>query len=1379
MKKFISVLSSLCLAASSLVSALPSQLTASAASVKAGNIAYDLIPEGKDYTTSGGYNVVDVEPGETLTIDWIVSNDAAEIGGLEFTFDTSKVTVDTSTVKRGSAYKIAPTINTDNTGEITYVFATDKIFHAEDKAVILSMGVTAPTAKGSYSIGLKSGEHQIAAGHEKGVQYDYTFTGITLNVGGETTPGSSSSSASSTSTTKADPNAIVYDLVPAGLTYTFDGTNNVVNVAAGDVVAVNWTVKNDAAEVGGLEFTFDTSKVAAVTDVKRGAAYKIAPNINPDIDGQVTYVFATDKIFHAEDGAVIMSMNVTAPSGNGDYTIGLKAGENQISAGHEKGSKNDYVFHGLTLHVSETEETESSEVTPAGKANWTIDTKVVAGGSDVALPVMVTGDAGTAGFVVKFKYDADLTFNGFTWGDQYTAADDTMFNKDDVVVVWANAKGVDEKADGDILYLNFTAPDAAGEYPVEFVSIEAVNFDQQALTITQKNGAVIVEETTTTSSEQTTTEQTTTEKTTTEETTSSEQTTSTTDSDVTPAGKANWTIDTKVVAAGAEVALPVIVDGDEGTAGFVVQFKYDGSLTFNGFTWGDQYTAADDTMFNKNDVVVVWANAKGIDEKADGNILYLNFTAPSAAGEYPVEFVSIEAVNFDQQALTITQKNGAVIVEETTATTTEETTTETSATESATTESETESTTEEITTTQSATESTTTVSSTTESTTSSESAETTTNTTSTSQIIPQGVCVWDIDDVVGRADTTVKVPVYVLSDQGVAGFAAQFSVPEGFEITGMTWGDAYGNADEVMWNPVDKVLVWADPEGKTQVAEKGSVLAVLEVKIPADAVVGTKYPINFVGEIDAHDGNDQPVDVTGIGGSITIIPNDTVVLGVQDTEGTPGSKVDIPLDMILDPGTGSFTVKLDIPDGLTIDSITFDPEYEANGTFTWDPDTKTLTWTKNEGSDFTPDDRHTIATITVVVPEDAEPGTKYPIGAESVTATDKDGNPLDYIFEGGTLTVIPKDETETTESGTTTTEETTTQSVATETTTTQSVTTETSTTESATSDTTASESETTETTTTVSIVTETSTTESTKTETSTTESVPSDTTTEQTTTTQSETTTSATETTVTTEESKADETSVVTSYTITFDPPTRVNYWSHDDRTFKESGGLNGMNATLTVYKYYVDADGVQQATPFETKELNITAFTNPEENENSPLKIWNNETTASLGKDDWTFEESLDAEHSNKYNLKAYYTYSDDINDPDFDVNGGLPLELGQFNIYIGVKGDYNLDNHVDASDAQSTLQYYVNNLAQIPTSLNEDPELDGEDGLVFFLINVHYRQGRTSADALEDPRTVQADDAQMILQYYVDNLAELGHTWTDIVGYDYLDYFYGDVIE
>ena len=121
--------------------------------------------------------------------------------------------------------------------------------------------------------------------------------------------------------------------------------------------------------------------------------------------------------------------------------------------------------------------------------------------------------------------------------------------------------------------------------------------------------------------------------------------------------------------------------------------------------------------------------------------------------------------------------------------------------------------------------------------------------------------------------------------------------------------------------------------------------------------------------------------------------------------------------------------------------------------------------------------------------------------------------------------------------------------------------------------------------------------------------------------------------------------------------------------------------------------------------------------------------------------------------------------------------MKLGDHTIFIGVKGDYNLDDKVSVDDAQSTLKFYTNYYVAGNTNfkLNEDQELDGVDGLVFYLINVRFRKGSSRDDPLDNPQTVGADDAQCILKYYTQkDVAGLDTSWEKVVGYDLIDEFY-----
>lgn len=109
--------------------------------------------------------------------------------------------------------------------------------------------------------------------------------------------------------------------------------------------------------------------------------------------------------------------------------------------------------------------------------------------------------------------------------------------------------------------------------------------------------------------------------------------------------------------------------------------------------------------------------------------------------------------------------------------------------------------------------------------------------------------------------------------------------------------------------------------------------------------------------------------------------------------------------------------------------------------------------------------------------------------------------------------------------------------------------------------------------------------------------------------------------------------------------------------------------------------------------------------------------------------------------------------NDADLSVTGPT--------VYIGVKGDADLNGVVAIADAQKVLSYYAQAAAQVEMDpLNEDANLVT---LAYFLADVDTEStaGADSADGV-----LQIADAQAILAYYSQNAAELNPTWDEILG-------------
>ena len=329
--------------------------------------------------------------------------------------------------------------------------------------------------------------------------------------------------------------------------------------------------------------------------------------------------------------------------------------------------------------------------------------------------------------------------------------------------------------------------------------------------------------------------------------------------------------------------------------------------------------------------------------------------------------------------------------------------------------------------------------------------------------------------------------------------------------------------------------------------------------------------------------------------------------------------------------------------------------------------------------------------------------------------------------------------------------ETTTTTTTGDTTTTTSTTTTSSDTTTTSATTTSSDTTTTSATTTSSDTTTTSatTTSSDTTTTSATTTSSSDTTTTSTTTTSSNTTTTTTTTT----------TNVVTSvstYYVTAD--TDYAFYLNTEETFSEEQVKNAK-----VHVSYVDVT--------TDEEGNVVSVGDPVEED---IDI------ANIGFGDATPENTYVADRTDGFDYDVTLTYEgEDITAPDGTVllaNGAaLANEAGEkitVKAYIGVKGDANLDNKVDATDASAVLTYYANLLTgksadEVVLSTSQLAKNDAVyEQFAAFLVDVNASLSDRALTKADRDKDINAIDASYILTFFADRAAtenEKYNTLTD----------------
>ena len=972
----------------------------------------------------------------------------------------------------------------------------------------------------------------------------------------------------------------------------------------------------------------------------------------------------------------------------------------------------------------------------AGAVTYVVPTVTAAAGDEVSMPVQVLGDPGTAGVVIDLESDARLGYVGYTAG-VYAGG---QWNQAKLIYSWSSGEGENVTADNEAAMFNvtFKVPDDAkpGDvFPITFESAEAVDTFGSNIDVVTVDGAIIIPDVTTTTTEEVTT------TTTAAETTTTAAPVTTTLPD---AGAVTYVVPTVTAAAGDEVSMPVQVLGDPGTAGVVIDLESDARLGYVGYTAG-VYAGG---QWNQAKLIYSWSSGEGENVTADNEAAMFNvtFKVPDDAkpGDvFPITFESAEAVDTFGSNIDVVTVDGAIIIPDVTTTTTAaetttttaaattttaaetttttaaattttaaETTTTTEEVTTTTTAAETTTTTEEVTTTTTAAETTTTTEEVTTTTTAAETTTTTaaattttapatTTTTAESTTVTTGRVNYQIAEVEAQPGEKVPVPVYVINDTGTLGLTVQFTADSRLKYQSNAAGNAYTGMP--VWDAASYTLNWSLDTAET--AKSGAVLTTLTYKVPDDAQPGDRFPVEFVVEnCSTVDENGNALTVGYFNGAIYIPDPDatttstteapvttttttttpeavtttapvtttsetistTMTTGrvnyqIAEVEAQPGEKVPVPVYVVNDTGTLGLTVQFTADSRLKYQSNAAGNAY--TGMPVWDAASYTLNWSLDTAE--TAKSGAVLTTLTYKVPDDAQPGDRFPVEfvVENCSTVDENGNALTVGYFNGAIYIPDPDATTTS--------------------------------------------------TTEALVTTTTTTTTTAAETTVTSS--------------EVTTVSTTETSETGGSETTTETSVSQSFSFT--EPTRVCYWSHDNRPFD----LEGLKVILQETIFIIHEDGIVVEAEEQPAAVDITE---------QCKTIFCNDKQVATPED--TYETQI-----YKYML-------------EFAYEGNPDVIVGTHQVLIGVKGDTNLSGDVTVADAVEILMYRADMMANPnnPTYVfNEDPDLHK---LGYFLGNV---------DCIKEGDDLNVADAVNILMFRAEVLANGSATWEQIVGYDLID--------
>ena len=825
---------------------------------------------------------VKAKAGSTVKMDIIVDGQSdLAVAGAQFDINATSPIKLSAADKTCAAYSSALTANVD-TAE--FAFGEDKgaANIAADGAVIASLTFTVPAgASGVYPV--KWDDVMVTDTNGKDITSQVTLKDGSITV-------------------EAGVNGAVTWEIPT------------VHAKAGSTAKMEIAAKVGTAslEVAGAQFTVSSDKFALASVGKNSAAYSANVTSNTATN-EIAFANAKGGQVAAEDGAIVAVVNFDIPAGTPAGKYPVIWGKNAFVS--------DTNGNDITSLVELVDGMIIVDDVTDGDITWTIEKKHAKPGDTVELEATVTvGEKNLAVGGAQFDLPVSdpIALAGAAGSDAYSAP--VSFNKDTNEFAFANkiGEGVEAKDGSTVIKLTYKVSETAkpGEYPISWT--EAFVSDTNGADITAKisfvDGAIIIDDETTTSTSTTSTDVTTTTSTsapvntTTTSTSTGEGTTTTTTTTVTaPDGAILWQISEVTAVPGETVEVPVLVL-DPNKVNLPIggaQFKVTAdTVVYTSVSGSDAYGAK--VVANPATFEFAFADEKG-NEMAAANgakVMTLSYTVPKGTpeGKYPVvwdnDFFSVSSADGVDMTNHIVCVNGAIHVivpkvDSTSTTTTTTTTDVDTTTTTSTTKTDEESTSTSTSTTKTDEGSTSTSTSTTKTdegstSTSTSTTQTTTSTsetttTTTSIPVPQGAVVWQLNQAKGKPGETVTLTMTVLDPHGSALVVGggQFALDADPAIAGAA-GTPYGA--KLNYNPATREFAFADEKGAGVASKNGAVMMTIEYTIPADAKAGDKYEVSFKDLfVTDGDGNDITSYVLSGDGLIEVIGEETTTTTTTTT----------------------------------------------------------------------------------------------------------------------------------------------------------------------------------------------------------------------------------------------------------------------------------------------------------------------------------------------------------------------------------------------------------------------------------------------------------------------------------------------------------------
>ncbi|MBQ1947436.1 MAG: hypothetical protein II359_02350, partial [Clostridia bacterium] len=250
-------------------------------------------------------------------------------------------------------------------------------------------------------------------------------------------------------------------------------------------------------------------------------------------------------------------------------------------------------------------------------------------GASIRVPLMLSNNTGICGATFRIQYHAALSLSGIETGTALQSM--TMTKPGDMSANPFNLvfDGLEEDStNGSIAVLIFAAPTTPGVYPVRisYTEGDVVDGNLNPVSLRMNSGSITVE--------------------------------GDTDAPVISVGSG-------FVKPGASIRVPLVLSNNAGICGATLRISYDSALILNDITKGAALGSLAMTKpgnFANNPVNLVFDGME--EDDTNGDIAYLNFTAPQTMGEYRISlsYEQGDIVDGDLQPLLPTVVSGKICV---------------------------------------------------------------------------------------------------------------------------------------------------------------------------------------------------------------------------------------------------------------------------------------------------------------------------------------------------------------------------------------------------------------------------------------------------------------------------------------------------------------------------------------------------------------------------------------------------------------------------------------------------------------------------------------------------------------------------------------------